>query len=608
MASFDSGVSGPSPASYAAGLMDFSALGNLYKDYQQGQLTDQQKQLNQQKLQQGQQQLDLGNAFKEGIPRDAQGNPDYQKIAAVLAQKGDIGALTQLAPLIQQSQAASTPLYGSMPGAGGSAAPQAGGGPQGGYQPGSVAAKPLPAPGPGPQGDSGTGSVTSLVTDRLPSQNLTTGQTILKIAQVMGIDPNADLTPGQHRRAQGLLDRYAPDIAGPASGGGNMPPSANAGTPRPPVVAAGDGAGRTGAPGGAVSGAPMPAQQGAPPQATGQPGPQGNPQAAPGAAGGQPITPQVPLPPGFTDPMQAINALRDRAAKLEAANPRTKPIADRLNAQADAIEKSLQPLSVGPSTTLVDPRTSKTLYQGPAAAQLAATTGAEGSPTLDADAQAYRQTGKLPPGMGRGIQGNAEAHAIRARAAEQEIAEGGNPADWANRWQSFGAQATGKRALEQRAAGLSLAENEASSLIPRVRDISKSVSRTQFPNLNSLILAAQKGSGGENVIKLGVAVESLIPVYAKVLKPVGTVGAADMERAHDILNKAWSDGQINAALDQMEVELKSARSALDKTMSDSENRGKKKDTSSSKIDDKATKPDAEGWVSLPNGARIREVK
>lgn len=600
MASFDNGVSPPGGASYMAPLLSFSNFSNWAADDPYKKTFDeQQKQLNQQKLQQGQQQADLASAFKEGIPRDAQGNPDYQKIAAVLAQKGDIGALTQLAPLIQQSQAASTPLYGGSPGAAPGAPQQAAGGPQpqGGPAPDSVAARPLPAPGRGPQGDSGGGTITSMVTDKLPSQNLTTGQTILKVAELMGIDPNADLTPGQQRRAQGLIARYAPEIAGPSAGSGagssgsKLPPSANAGSPAPgPGV--GDAAGRPGAEGGGPTAAPGPA----------------SPQGGAVQAGGQPITPQVPLPPGFTDPMQAINALRDRAAKLEAANPRTKPIADRLNAQADAIEKSLQPLSVGPSTTLVDPRTSKTLYQGPAAAQLAATTGAQGSPTLDADAEAYRQTGKLPPGMGRGIQGSAEAHAIRSRAAEQEIADGGNPADWANRWQSFGAQATGKRALEQRAAGLSLAENEASSLIPRVRDISKSVSRTQFPNLNSLILAAQKGSGGENVIKLGVAVESLIPVYAKVLKPVGTVGAADMERAHDILNKAWSDGQINAALDQMEVELKSARTALDKTMSDSENRGKKKDASSSKIDDKATKPDADGWVSLPNGARIREVK
>jgi hypothetical protein len=63
-----------------------------------------------------------------------------------------------------------------------------------------------------------------MVTDKLPSQNLTTGQTILKVADLMGIDPNADLTPGQQRRAQGLIARYAPDIAGPAGGGGNMPP------------------------------------------------------------------------------------------------------------------------------------------------------------------------------------------------------------------------------------------------------------------------------------------------------------------------------------------------------------------------------------------------
>lgn len=312
--------------------------------------------------------------------------------------------------------------------------------------------------------------------------------------------------------------------------------------------------------------------------------------------------PQVPLPRGFSDPEQAIQALRTEAVRIGQV-PNGQVQAQALNGWADRIEASIKPLSVGTNTTLVDPRTGKPVYQGPGAAALNPQSG--GSPTLDADAEFYRQTGKLPPNMGRGIQGAVEARRIRERAAEQETEEGGDPADWPTRWQSFGAQAAGRKILASRATNLKLAENEASSLIPRVREASAKVNRTNYPKLNSLIEAAQAGRGGEEVIKFGLAVSSLIPVYARVLKPVGQITEGDTHRAVEILDKAWSDGQINAALDQMETELKSARSSLDKTI-------KEFDTKSSREQQPAqatqSQSDSDGWTTMPNGVRIREIK
>lgn len=742
MPDFSSGVATPGGASYMAPLLNFQQFGNWAQDFQQGGLNSQQQRSNDQKFSQSEQQFpyqltfdqqqqkmneqriaeakrqaDLAKAFPNGLPTDPNtGQIDYAKTAQVMAKFGDVGdAVT----LLGQQPAPQSHMFDGVgqPGQ-----------PQG--QPQSVPAKPLPAP-TGPQGDSGSGTITSMVTDKLPSQNQTTGQTIMKIAEVMGVDANATLTPGQIRRAQGLLKNYAPEIAGVSGGGGSLPPSANAGTPAPQITK--QPAPGQGAPNGAASPQPaQPAQQpgqlvsslpaadaalnlnaqekalyrrhlanltgsggvdndGSDPKApagsrstlfvntfgiggktyvipsvwngkvlspdeslarakkegldkfpsyaseqeasarysamhqfmekdtaqvlgargpgAGQPGqpqvpqqppPQQQSQAQPPQPQpaqppqGGPIVPQVPLPKGFNDPQQAILALKQEAARLS-ANPRAKGQVDALNDWANRIEESIKPLSVNSMTTMVDPRTGRPVFQGPGAAAMGSSreTGA----TLDADAENYRQTGKLPPNMGRGIQGQQESNAIRTRAAEMEIGEGGNPADWSSRWQSFATQAAGKRALETRAAGLSLAENEASSLIPRVREISSKIKRTDYPTLNSLILASQKGSGGQDVIKLGIAVESLVPVYARVLKPVGQVGQGDMARAHDILDKAWSDGQINAALDQMQVELKSARTALDKTMSESANRGRDKKEDPSKTPDQpgGTTPSGLKW-------------
>ena len=184
--------------------------------------------------------------------------------------------------------------------------------------------------------------------------------------------------------------------------------------------------------------------------------------------------------------------------------------------------------------------------------------------SLEVSADVYRMTGRLPPNMGRGIQGSQEAAVIRNRAAEKEQDAGGDPADWADRWQQFGTRATGLRTFETRAAGLTLAENEARALVPRVRELLGTVDRTRFPDLNKLIIAGQTKTGNENEIKLGIAINSLIPVYARVLKPVGQVGQTDMANAQHLLEQKWSTGQMGAALDQFEVELHAAKDALAK--------------------------------------------
>ena len=75
----------------------------------------------------------------------------------------------------------------------------------------------------------------------------------------------------------------------------------------------------------------------------------------------------------------------------------------------------------------VDPQhPDRVVAQGAGAAQMGKIN--QGA-TLDADAERYRQTGVLPPNA-RTVQGQQEAKAVRARAVEQELNAGGNPADY----------------------------------------------------------------------------------------------------------------------------------------------------------------------------------
>ena len=124
---------------------------------------------------------------------------------------------------------------------------------------------------------------------------------------------------------------------------------------------------------------------------------------------------------------------------------------------------------------------------------------------------------------------------------------------------------TAERVLANREITLELAANEARTLIPRVEEISDRIDRTQYPTLNSLIMAAKTHTGSEDAIRLGIAAQSLTYVYARVLKPVGVLNEADTARAEHILNTAWSNGQIHAALDQMRIEMNSAKQGLEQT-------------------------------------------
>jgi hypothetical protein len=454
MAGFEQTVAVPSTRDYASPTPDiFAQIAGLPNAYYQGVFNSQQRDLNSQaqemnryRIADQQRQQDIARTFQGGLPRSPDGSIDYSKAVAMLAQKGDTSALWNGADAMLLQQAAK-------------GSPMLNGGPQP-QQP--VAPQGAPAPRvpvqQGVQGDPGSGSITALVTDRFPNQDTTTGQTISKIASVMGVDPNATLTPGQVRRAQGLLQKYAPADAGGGGGGGEpaspaqrvagafdrLPPSANAGTPAATAQPAPNGA-----PGSAAAspGAP-PAQPQQPQPQPQQPQPQ--PQAAPVAqaapqggpvapAPGQPIVPQVPLPKGFTDPQAAILALRAEAARLS-ANPRAQGQVQELNNWASRIEESLKPVRMGPNDSYLDPRTGQVVAEGPAAASMRAMEIAGASGSLDADAERYRQSGQLPPNMGRGLQGAAEARAIRQRAQQLEQEAGGDPTEWPKKWQQFKGQ------------------------------------------------------------------------------------------------------------------------------------------------------------------------
>jgi hypothetical protein len=304
------------------------------------------------------------------------------------------------------------------------------------------------------------------------------------------------------------------------------------------------------------------------------------PSAAASATAQRPLTPQIQLPTDartgrpFTSPQAALSALDTAIQGImtdprKSANPYMKGQLEWLQSERDRITASIKPMAVHPGETLLDPQTGQPIYSAQSANPKAVAFQQFLAANPDATPQqmeAFIQAGTgarsgIGMYMNHWLQENPDANADQVAQAAKDFNS------------QNAAQSTGARTLATRASMLELASNEALTLIPRVKDTSEKVDRTQYPSLNSIILKAKQGTGDPNVVRFGIAASSLVTTYARVLKPNGQITEGDTARAQDILDKAWSKGQIDAALDQMQIEIKAAQDALKKTQTEMNTRG-----------------------------------
>lgn len=161
--------------------------------------------------------------------------------------------------------------------------------------------------------------------------------------------------------------------------------------------------------------------------------------------------------------------------------------------------------------------------------------------------------------LGYGGAGQQNRAALRNSIAQKASARGISGAGLAALNAEFGGLQAGERTLGNRTANVEMAVSEAQQMIPLALDASSKVDRTQFPTLNGLLQAAEKGTGGENVVRLGIATNSLINVYARAISPNGVPTVSDKDHARELLAAAWSKGQYSAGVDQLNKEMQAAR-------------------------------------------------
>ena len=145
------------------------------------------------------------------------------------------------------------------------------------------------------------------------------------------------------------------------------------------------------------------------------------------------------------------------------------------------------------------------------------------------------------------------------RLAEIAAERGMTGADIAAATAEYQGTRAGQRTLGTRTANVEMAVQEAMNMMPMALEASEMVDRTQYPTLNAALQAALTGTGDENIVRLGIATNSLINIYARAISPTGAPTVSDKDHARELLSAAWNKGQYAAGIDQLRLEMEAAQ-------------------------------------------------
>lgn len=133
---------------------------------------------------------------------------------------------------------------------------------------------------------------------------------------------------------------------------------------------------------------------------------------------------------------------------------------------------------------------------------------------------------------------------------------------------AYGGDQAAIRSIAQKSAMIDNAANEMQKFAPQVLQTSAAIPRSQFPTFNSMQQAIEKGAGSPEIVRFIDAINAYKNAYAQVVSRGGASSVDARLRSDEVINKAWSQGQIQAAIDQLGLEAKQAISATHETLSD----------------------------------------
>jgi hypothetical protein len=119
----------------------------------------------------------------------------------------------------------------------------------------------------------------------------------------------------------------------------------------------------------------------------------------------------------------------------------------------------------------------------------------------------------------------------------------------------------GARTAGTTKANIAIASDEANRMIVVTRGLIPQINATDFPSLNALKNAISKGTGDPNIVALNTSLNSLVNSYARAINPKGVATVSDKNHARDLIDSAMSNGQLDAALNVMQLEMEAALGA-----------------------------------------------
>jgi hypothetical protein len=129
------------------------------------------------------------------------------------------------------------------------------------------------------------------------------------------------------------------------------------------------------------------------------------------------------------------------------------------------------------------------------------------------------------------------------------------------------AASTGQAAksLAVQGAKMGTAATEAAGMIEVTKGLSDKIDRTQYPNINAIANAVDKGTGGVDIVQLNASINALVNSYARAISPTGNPTVSDKNHAREVINSAYSSGQMNGILEIMKQEMDIAKNAAVKS-------------------------------------------
>lgn len=169
----------------------------------------------------------------------------------------------------------------------------------------------------------------------------------------------------------------------------------------------------------------------------------------------------------------------------------------------------------------------------------------------------YFSDGTLPPNMGRGNQGAAQATHLRDIAAEISKSLGVSPDEVRANQLAFKGSGSALMGLMKREAGVGANVRNFDFNSDQALQLSDKVDRTGTPIVNAWINAGRrKVSGNPEISAFDVAIKTTVNEFAQIVSgtTAGATTEGEKKKAEDLLNAQQTPAQIKSVINQMRVE------------------------------------------------------